>query len=193
MIASVENQTYKGWHHILVNDNNPGVREVFKDVCDRTKRHWIDLGVRTHYYGALARNIGVMAAFSYVHASKRDIENEWIVFHDDDNRWTPDHLETMIEAIEENPDCSIVACDAEWRGVNNPEWSEIRPCVIRHGGCDLGQFMYKTRLFRDYGYLFPHPHRKQRYDWELIDKIVSSGERLVHTRKPTFIMYYRKQ
>jgi len=179
----------------MVNDNNPEVRDIFKDFSDGRRRHWIDMGVRTHYYGALARNIGVMVAFSYVHHSKRDIENEWVIFHDDDNLWESDHLESMIAALNNNPEATVVASDAIWVGHNNPEWREVRKCRIQQGRCDLGQFMYKTSLFRKYGYFFPHPHSKQRYDWRLIEKMTmgEGKEHIVFTNKPTFIMSYRKR
>jgi glycosyltransferase involved in cell wall biosynthesis len=112
IIESIENQTVKGFEHLIINDNNPEVRNVFKDLCDGKHRHWIDIGVRTHFFGAIARNIGVMSAFSYVHHSKRNIENEWIIFLDDDNLWKPNHLQTIVETLEQNPDATMIATDA---------------------------------------------------------------------------------
>ena len=194
VIESVESQTYKDFQHIIVNDNNQEVREIIKPLCDGVNRHWIDIGVRTHFYGALARNMGVIAAFSYIHHSKRDIENEWIVFHDDDNAWENNHLQSMVDILEKNPGATMIASDAIWVGANDKRWKEIRPCKIKHGSCDLGQFMYKTKLFRQYGYFFPHPRRKHKYDWELIKEMASGeGDKLVFTHLPTFIMNYKKR
>lgn len=194
VMKSLEDQTYQDFQHILINDNNPEVRDVFKGMCDGIKRHWVDVGVRTHYYGALARNIGVQVAFSYLHASKRDIENEWIIFHDDDNYWKPNHLQSIVDTIQKNPEATMIATDAIWVGVNDKTWMEERKCSLRHGGCDLGQFAYKTSLFRKYGYFEPHPRRKQRYDWELIKKMSDGeGDKLVCTNGSTFLMSYRKR
>lgn len=194
VIESVDNQTFKDWQHILVNDNNPEVRSIFKYLCDDKKRHWIDLGVRTHFYGALARNIGVIVAFSYVHHSKRDIENEWVVFHDDDNCWEPNHLQSMIDVAAVNPEATMIASDAVWVGAHDKSFREVRECRLRHGGVDLGQIMYKTKLFREVGYFFPHPHRKHKYDWELISKMVEKeGDKLVYTHLSTFLMNYKKK
>lgn len=194
LIKSIDSQTYQDFQHILVNDNNDVVREQFKQLCDGKRRHWIDLGVRTHFYGALARDIGVLVAFSYIHHSKRDIENEWVCFHDEDNAWEPNHLQSMIETAEANPDATMVASDAVWIGANDKNWRVTMPCKIRHGACDLGQFLYKTKLFREYGYFFPHPHRKHKYDFELISKMVSGeGNRLVFSHQPTFLMNYKKR
>ena len=195
VIESIDNQTYQDFQHIIVNDNNPEVREVMKPLCDGVKRHWIDCGVRGHFYGAIARNIGAMMAFSYIHHSKRDIENEWICFHDDDNRWETNHLQSMIEVAEANPQATLIATDAVWIGSHDKIWREIRPCRISQDHCDLGQFAYRTSLFRAYGYFHAHPRSKQRYDWRLIEKIVK-GEgmgKVAFTNQPTFLMNYKKR
>lgn len=192
VIESVNNQTYKKWQHILVNDNNPDVRDVFKNMCGDVMRFWIDLGVRTHYYGAIARNIGAMAAFSYLH--ERDLDNEFICFHDDDNLWQPNHLQTMVDAVIANPTATLVASDAIWVGFNDKGWQEYRPCKIRQGAIDLGQLMWKNSLFKKYGYFDPRPRRKQKYDFELIEKMVDGeGNNFIKTNLPTFLMSYRKK
>ena len=197
VFESIENQTFKDWEHIIVNDNNPWVRRFMEGESRHPQRHWIDFHVRTHYYGALARNTGAMAAFSYLHASKRDIENEWIVFHDDDNAWEPDHLQSMIEAAKANPEATMIMSDARWIGFNDKNWVEIRPCKLKHGGIDLGQIMYKTKLFKEYGYFDPHPASKHKYDWRLISKmVIGEGKaigKIVLTSKPTFLMNYKKR
>ena len=195
-IKSINKQTYKDWNHIVINDCNKDIRSELEGLCDGSKRFWVDLGVRTHYYGCYARNIGLMTAFSYLHASERDIDNEWVVFHDDDNLWEPTHLQDMIDVRDnsKNVDISMVATDAKWVGAKDKDWSIRRPCLLKHGGCDLGQFMYKTRLFRDYGYFFAHPGRKHKWDWELIDKFThKEEENLEYTNNTTFIMNYKKR
>lgn len=194
VIESIDSQTVKGFQHIIVNDNNPEVREIMKPLCDGVNRHWIDLGVRTHYYGALARNIGVIMAFSYTYHRDRDIENEWVCFHDDDNIWLPNHLESMIAMLEENPEATMIASDMEMIGQTDKKFRKVVPCWIKHGHCDLGEFLYKTKLFREYGYFFPHPRRKHKYDYELIKKMANGeGDKLVYTKKPTMLMNYKKK
>ena len=194
VIESVDNQTYQDFQHILVNDNNENVRKVFKGVCDGVKRHWIDFGVRCHYYGAMARNTGVMSAFSYCHHSKRDRDNEWILFHDDDNKWEPYHVEAMVNAVKRRPKSTMVVADSVWVGAKDKEWKTIRKAEFRHGGCDLGQFMYKTELFRKYGYFDPHPGLKHKYDWVLLKKMTEGEEgNIIFTGEPSFIMNYKKR
>ena len=192
IMESVDNQTYQDFHHILVNDNSSEVRAEIEKYKDDKKRFWIDFRVRTHYYGALARNAGVMVAFSYVHHSKRDIENEWIVFHDEDNFWEPDHLQSMVDVATANPRATIIASDAIWIGRDDKSFREVRECKLKHGGCDLGQFMYKTSLFKKYGYFDPHPRAKHKYDFNLLKKIFEC-ESVITTNKPTFLMNYKKK
>jgi len=194
-MESVDKQTYTDWNHILVNDNNSEVREkIHHGTYDERKRFWIDLMIRTHYWGAFARNVGVMVAFSYLPEKERDIENEWIVFHDDDNFWKPNHLQSLVDALNENPNATLIASDARWIGVNDPTWNEIRMCKVKQGGIDLGQLMYKNLLFKRYGYFNPRPRKKQRYDWELISRMINGeGDRFIMTHKPTFMMSYRKK
>jgi glycosyltransferase involved in cell wall biosynthesis len=193
-IESVNNQTYTNWNHIIVNDNQPEIRKYLDELCDGQKRFWIDFGFRTHYYGGLARNVGAIVSFSYVHHLKRDIDNEWVIFHDDDNLWEPNHLESMVNVITKNPSAVMVASDIKLVGRTNKNWTQIRKCQFVHGRCDLGQFMYKTKLFRDYGYFFPHPRHKHKWDWELIKKIYE-GEKdnIFLTNQPTFIMNYKRK
>lgn len=195
-IESLDNQTYNDFEHIIVDDCSTEItQEQLVNLCSSNPRRRLVLSkIRCHYYGAIARNIGAMMAFSYIHHSKRDINNEWIVFLDTDNIFTNDHLQSIVDLADKNINATMIASDAVWVGQNDNNWKEIRPCRIRHCGCDLGQFAYKTELFRKYGYFFPHPHKKHKYDFELIEKM-ATGERdsLLFTRRPTFIMNYKKR
>lgn len=195
VIKTVEDQTFKNVQHILINDGSPKVREVFKAnnyFINDKNRHIIDNFKRCHYYGAIARNIGIVVAFSYL--QERDVENEWLCFLDDDNSWEPDHLQSMVDEVNKNPEATLIASDAIWVGVNDKSWRAEKKCVIRHGKCDLGQFLYRTSLFKKYGHFNPRPEKKQCYDFELIKKMDNGeGDGLVFTNKPTFIMSYRKQ
>lgn len=196
VIECLDNQTNQEFEHIIVDDCSTEIDyNGLVELCrSNPRRNFVRLGFRSHFYGCFARDIGTLLAFCYIHHSKRDIDNEWVTYLDTDNLWKPDHIQSMIDALEKNSEATIIASDAEWVGYHDNNWREIRECRIRQGSCDLGQFFYKTSLFRKYGYWFAHPHRKQKYDYELISKMVD-GEvnKLVYTDKPTFIMSYRKK
>jgi len=204
VIESISNQTYKGEiEHLLINDNNPEVREWFKHndyFVDDSHRHAIDSYQRFHYYGAVCRNMGVMASFSYLPEKERDLDNEFIIFFDDDNLWKPEHLQSMVDKLQEYPNSTMVISDAIWMGANDKNWQVVRPAQIAQGGIDLGQIMYKRELFNIYGVFNPRPKRKQKYDWELISKMYDgeynedlAKSRVSFTHNPSFLMSYRKK
>lgn len=197
VFKSLENQTYQGFEHILVDDCSTEINyEKLEELCkDNPHRHFVKLGFRSHYYGCFARVIGTILAFSYIHHSKRDIDNEMVIYLDTDNEWNPNHLESMIKVLEKNPQATMIGSDMQMIGASDKNWKQIRPCKIKHGHCDIGSFIYKTSLFRKYGYWFAHPHRKHKYDFELIKKIVDGEglDKVAFTNQPTFIMNYKKK
>jgi len=193
VLSCLEKQTYRNFDHIIVNDNNEEIRQWLKDnnyFIGNDKVHIVDNYTRCHTYGGVARNIGITMAFSYIRECKRDYDNEMITFLDDDNLWENNHLELMVNKLKDN---DIVFSDARWVGVNDINWSEIREFKYHQGGFDLGQGLYKRKLFTELGYFNPRPSRKQRFDYEIISKFIDSGCKVEYTHKPTFIMSYRKK
>jgi len=196
LIKSVDAQTFTEWEHILINDNNPGVRKEFKKYCDGKKRHWIDLGIRTYWSGCYARNIGIMASFVYHHQSRRQNWDEhWIILHDEDNIWYPNHLETLVDMHKKVPSATLLGTDFEIRSTKDPNYKKIQTCKIEHQKCDLGGFLYKKELFDKYGYFNARPERRYKFDIELLEKIAKGeGEDKIYIKHiPTWIFYSRNK
>ena len=193
-IRCIDQQSYTNWEHLIINDNNEEIRKELKGLCDVSKRKWVDCGVRCHMYGGIARNMGIAMAFSYVRERDRDYDNEILSFLDDDNSWTPNHLQSMVDVLNEHPEASLIASDFVWVGTNNKDWHETRRCELKQGGCDLGNFLYKRKLFFKYGFFNPRTLHKHKWDWEIISKM-ASGEKnkIFFTNIPSFIMSYRKK
>jgi len=194
-IASIDNQTYKKWQHIIVNDNVSDIRYKLTNITRGSfKRYWIDLGIRTHYWGGFARNIGAMIAFSYIQDRDREWDDEWICFLDDDNLWYPDHLETLVKAHEEHPEATLIGVDMEVRGYKDKNYKKIAKCAIFPNMCDLGSFLYNRKLFEKYGYFRPRIERKITYDFELISRMAKGeGKEKIHiVHKPTFIYFHKE-
>lgn len=198
IIECVDNQTYKDWQHIIVNDNSQELREWYQKEgykhFDNGKRYWVDMYIRTHWFGAIARNIGVMIAFSYFAIRRRNFNDEWICFLDDDNLWLPEHLETLVAGHNEKPEATLIGVDMEMRGCQDKNYRKIVKCSIKANHCDLGSFLYNRKLFDKYGHFQPRPERTITFDFELIQKMAQGeGEDKVHfVHKPTFIFNYRK-
>jgi len=193
VIECIDNQTYKQWQHIIVNDNVEEIRKELPSLCKGEKRQYIDLGATTNLYGGPARNIGAMFSFSYLRERHRE-NGIWVCFLDDDNLWLPNHLETLIEAHKQKPEAVLLGVDMERRGKKNPKSKKIIPCKIYSDNCDLGSFLYRKELFDKYGYFRSRKEKKITFDYELIQKIVD-GEgmnkvNIIH--KPTFI-YFNKR
>jgi len=199
VIDCIDKQTYDKWEHIIVNDNSDEIRNNLHALKINSKfpkkRLWIDLGVRTGYYGGFARNVGTMVSFSY---HKDKFANQgWVVFLDDDNLWYPNHLETLYKAHQENPEAKLIGVDMEIRGYINKDYKHILKCQIKPQQCDIGEFAYHKSLFEKYGYLLPSPRHKISYDYELLKKILEGeGEdkiKIVHPEKPTFVFYHKQR
>lgn len=193
VINSLEQQIYKNFNHIIVNDNNEEIRQWLKEnnyFVNNKNIHIVDNYTRCHTYGGVSRNIGITMAFSYIRECKRDYDNEMITFLDDDNIWENNHLESMVNILGDN---DIVFSDAKWIGVNDTTWQEVRPFRAHQGGFDLGQGLYKRKLFTEIGYFNPRPRRKHKFDFEIINKFIKSGCKISYTHKPTLILSYRKK
>lgn len=200
-IESVDNQTYKKIQHIVVNDNNSEIRKWYNNEGNKyfgDGRYFIDFGVRTHYYGAFARNVGTMVSFSYLPERIRKTDkDERILYLDDDNEWRPNHLELLVKACEEHPDATLIGYDIEIRGKKNLDYVHNMNCKISPQNCDIGSFMYKKELFAKYGYFPAGLRYKITYDWALIKKM-AEGEGddkiiILHHRPATFIFYHKER
>lgn len=194
----IDDQTYKEWEHIIVNDCNPLLTEVMKNECAKNpNRHWIDLGMRTGFYGGIARNIGVMAAFTYWSETARKKDPDWwIAFHDDDNEWYPDYLETMIIAKNEHPDAVLIGGDIEIRGKINKDYKHVMKCKLYPQNNDLGCWIYRRDMFFKYGFLPASDRYKITYDYEFIKRIMEgegSSKIFIIEGPPKFIFYHKER
>jgi len=99
-IASVQNQTYKNFELIVVDDNGAGTDcqlETYNLIQKLQQDKRLRYIVRSiNSGGGAARNAGIEAA-----------RGEFIAFLDDDDQWKPEFLEKQLAAFEK-PDIDIV-------------------------------------------------------------------------------------
>ena len=124
MIDSVIDQTFTDWELVLVDDVSPSrqVRTILREAAARDRRITV---VERAVNGRIvaASNDAVAAA-----------TGEFLVFMDHDDLLTPNALEKMAEAIEEQPDADYLYSDEDkidaegehYDVFRKPEWSPER-------------------------------------------------------------------
>jgi glycosyltransferase involved in cell wall biosynthesis len=99
-LDSLIKQRYKNWEAIIVDDGSffdDSIIDAFSDDNRFLIYHIKHGGV------SLARNFGIEVA-----------TGEIVAFLDSDDLWLPDKLSKQIDALNKNPDCGLVYCDAEY-------------------------------------------------------------------------------
>ncbi len=100
-LQTVLNQTFQDFEIVIVDDGSTdnSVAEVEKvhDGCIRLV-HQANAGV------SAARNRGI-----------KEAKGEYIAFLDADDEWKPEYLETQYKLTQKYPECSVFACNYEFR------------------------------------------------------------------------------
>lgn len=100
-LQTVLNQTFQNFEIIVVNDGSTdhSVEEVRKVADSRIRLiHQSNAGV------SAARNRGIEEA-----------KGEYVAFLDADDEWKPTYLETQANLIRKYPECSVFACNYEFK------------------------------------------------------------------------------
>lgn len=112
-LQTVLRQIYQDFEIVIVNDGSTdrSVEEVKRVVDPRIRLiHQSNAGV------SAARNRGIEEA-----------KGEYIAFLDADDEWKPNYLKTQYELTQKYPECSIFACNYEFKDTQE----KVTPTVIR--------------------------------------------------------------
>jgi glycosyltransferase involved in cell wall biosynthesis len=105
-LRSVLNQTYKDWEYIVVHDGKEDhdLGEILDSYDDRRIRYYsIERKADNHNYDTEAQ--WLLGGTYPSNFALDKVKGEWIARLDDDDIWTPDHLERSLEfAIKGNYD-----------------------------------------------------------------------------------------
>jgi len=99
---SIESQTYRQWHHLVVIDDCDHKAHLSEDLIKdyrSDRRSFICLEKNTNNYGNTPRHIAIQM-----------VKTDYIVFVDDDNIIFPDYLETMVKSLQDQPEASVGIC-----------------------------------------------------------------------------------
>ena len=112
-LQTVLKQTYQDFEIVIVNDGSTdhSVEEVAKVTDPRIRLiHQNNTGV------SAARNRGIEKA-----------RGEYIAFLDADDEWKSDYLRTQYELTQKYPECSVFACNYEFKDTQG----KVTPTIIR--------------------------------------------------------------
>jgi len=187
---SIKKQTHKDWEWVIVNDNRDSIRDWWKkfkefketDSCieNKDRIHFVDIDFDKGRFGLFSRNVGAMLA-NYKH----------VVFLDDDNEWTPDHLQSLVELKEKtgkHPFCWM-------RIVGKKEGSKVdrikKTAFIRQH-IDLGCLLWERKWFDIYGGF--RDDSQVSFDWNCMARICfgEGPHQFVCTNKPTLIFSHKR-
>jgi len=96
-VASVLAQSYKNFEFIIVGDHcTDETEELLKKVGDRRVKFY-NIPVRKYRYPPTAENHWLAGPVVAANTALKMASGKWIARTDDDDIWTPDHLESLIQ------------------------------------------------------------------------------------------------
>lgn len=177
-VESVLSQSYKDWELQIIADN---VRIDWKTLPeDRADR----IVLHDHYtlpnevdFGAGARNAGISWS-----------ENNWIAYIDDDDIWYPNHLSTILELAQENPQADLFKTAAQRITTRHDRLvrDRIRKREINTEDPMTITLAHSRELFERTSGWQPHDN----HDHTLFKEMIEAGGVLASTEKHT-VMYQR--
>ncbi len=151
-LESVLTQSYEDFEVIVAGDSCPAAAGVADELGDSRVRY-LNLGRRHADGGAGPRN----------YALKTSMRGSLVAYLDDDNRWSADHLETLIDAIE--------GANAGWAfaslRVGREDFEARQP---RRYSIDTSAIIHHRQLLDRYGYWKPNAACDGAHDWELVSR-----------------------
>ncbi len=97
-LQSVKNQTYLNWELIVIEDGTDDGTSLIVKEFEKTVSQVVIYQKNSVNKGPSAtRNIAVSKSTGH-----------WLAFIDSDDIWHPNHLQSLIDTVEENPNCDFI-------------------------------------------------------------------------------------
>jgi len=172
-IKNLDEQTYKEFEVIIVNDGNEELRKIIPDLIkDRNNYHFLDNYTRCHLYGGISRNMAIQMSFFYLREVVQNNDtDQWIMIHDDDIVYTPNFIEKIVEYHIKHPDKKMIGVNIEFRGKKNKDYKKIVQNEILPEQTDINAWAYKKELFNKYGYFPCNMQNKIKYDYLWLSRV----------------------
>lgn len=172
-INSCLNQTYQNFEIIIVGDNCPELENFMNNEYNgpKEKIRWFNLYSNCNDGGTTPKN----------YALRMIVRTNLICYLDDDNIYTPEHLESLVQKFKDDRELKFAFSSMEMTNY------KIICREPKHMRIDTSTFMHKKSLLYKYGYWKSHKEAGYAHDWELVSRWVSGGEKWSATEKVTMI------
>ena len=178
-LNSVENQTYKDWECIVVNDGSTdNTEDVAKKFC-QNKSQYIYIEISENQGVSNARNTGIRAS-----------HGEYILPLDGDDKIAPTYMEKALQCFSEHPDYKLVYCICEKFGRKNGVYQLPQ---YDYNGLIWGNQIFCSAFYRrsDYdktaGYNTNMKHGLE--DWDFWLSFLNPEDKVYQI--PEILFYYR--
>lgn len=173
-LRSVRELQYRDFEHIIVSDHPPG------PVVDSIQALVKTASTEGSTYANLserANNWGIAPASAGLHLAR----GRYVCFLSDDNGYTPDHFDPLVQVLDENDDIAFVYSSCQYAGRLILRNSRPLP-----GGIDLGQPLFRKEIFDRYlpGKL---PFDMMAWDWHMIETFMRHGLKWRHVDRASFL------
>ncbi len=173
-LQSVKQLGYRDFEQIIVSDHPPA--DVVADILHLLKKEatgavsYANLQQRFNNWGIAPASVGVHLA-----------RGHYLCFLSDDNGYTPDHLNPLVAALEQDQTLGFGYSSCCYAGR-----LMLRNSTPHPGRIDLGQPLFRKELFERYlpGAL---PFDMMAWDWHMIDAFMQYGVKWRHIDRPSFL------
>ncbi len=150
-ILSICNQSYKNFEIIVVNDCGIDTRSIIDEIKTKNKININYIYLNKNKGISAVRNIGI-----------KNAKGKFIAFLDDDDIFYPNHLETLINGLENNPSYKIAYTWAKVFEYKNGRKKETNPfdCnfskdhILIENYIPINSVLIKKEVFTKEGFWF---------------------------------------
>lgn len=171
-IKSIMSQIYQNFEIIVIGDACPLLNDFMNNYKeDKTKIRWWNMKTNSNDGGTTPKN----------YALRSCVRTNLICYLDDDNIYTSNHLETLVNKFKEDSNISFA-----FSSFSMGKYDII--CKIpKKYRIDTSTFMHRFSLLRKYGYWRSHKDVGYAHDHELVSRWVKGGEKWAATESITMI------
>ena len=178
-ITSVQNQTYRNWQIIIINDGSTD--QLTNDILKNIKLPGVEV-INTENKGlSSARNTAITYS-----------SGEYILPLDADDKIAPTYMEKAIQAFEQNPELKLVYCRGRYFGLKSDVIPySVKPLLIK----DLLQynFIFNSAFYRKKDFIscggYSEEMKDGWEDWDLWIRLLKNDMKLYQIPEEHF--FYR--